>query len=124
MNALRSWTRPRSLRLQVLRLLAVRVVGFGALVATVLIGQMVAVRPSAAPFETTPSALPSWTAADQAGNPDCVPAAAWPAGSPATAVVAHSFSDDLTRRIDFDDAWAANHNATDTDDVWVLGICS
>jgi len=52
-----------------------------------------------------------------------VPSAVWPTGTPADFVVVHSFRTDDHRKIAFDVAWRLNHNDTDVDDVWVIGVC-
>lgn len=125
MEALTTWLQgPRTFRSRLVRLLVVRTAAFGAVVAGILVGQVIPVQPSAAPLEPPPVAIPSWTAADALAHPECVPSAQWPEGSFAPAVVAQGSGDSSSRRIAFDKAWAMNHNATDVDDVWVIGICA
>jgi hypothetical protein len=120
-----SWLRtPRTLRGRLVRLLVVRTAGFAAVVSVLLVGQVIAVRPSSAPFEPSPLAMPAWNSTIAAVYPHCVGADEWPEGTPASAVVAHRFADDTTAKIDFMTAWDQNHNASDVDDVWVLGICA
>ena len=113
----------RTFRSVLLRTLIPRTVGFAALAAALLVGQAMAVNPSSAPIGSLPTPAPVWTAAIQAADPGCVPSAQWPAGKPASAVIAHRFSDGSTDRIAFDTAWSLNHDATESNDVWVLGVC-
>ncbi|MCW2854555.1 MAG: hypothetical protein JWR52_170 [Marmoricola sp.] len=108
---------------RVLRTLIPRVVGFAAISSALLVGQAMAVTPSSAPIDSVPSVAPVWSAAIQAAHPGCVPSAQWPAGKPASAVIAHRFSDDSTDRIAFGTAWALNHDTSESNDVWVLGVC-
>lgn len=121
--ALRRLRTPRTLRGVLLRVLVPRATVFALVVLVLALGRAMAVEPSAAPFEQIPTGLPVWSLAEQAAQPDCVPAAQWPTGKPGSAVVVHRFSDDSTQRLAFDAAWRLNHNATEVDDVWVLGIC-
>lgn len=124
MNALIARSRgPRTLGSVVLRVLVPRALMFAALATVLLVGKVMAVNPSAAPFGDLPSATPTWTAADRAAEPDCVPHADWPEGTPAAEVVVHRFSDRATVRLPFVEAWNLNHNATEVDDLWVLGVC-
>ncbi|MCZ4498062.1 MAG: hypothetical protein JWQ74_615 [Marmoricola sp.] len=114
---------PRTLRHQVLRVLVPRVAGFAAVVFVLLLGKVMAVSPTSAPFEALPTAVPTWSSADRAAEPDCVAAADWPEGTLADEVVVHRFADDSTVRMAFTDAWAANHDVTEVDDLWVLAVC-
>lgn len=114
---------PRTIRSQVAVVLVPRLVVFGALASALLVGNAMALHPSAAPLEQLPEVMPVWTAAERAAHPDCVATADWPAGTPASEVVVHRFSDDRTVRIGFDAAWQENHNQTEVDDVWVLAAC-
>ncbi len=115
---------PRTLGSQVARVLVPRLAIFGALASALLVGNAMALTPSAAPLEQLPDVAPTWSAAVGAGNPGCVPAADWPAGKPGSAVVVHRFSDSSTQRVAFAAAWRVNHNLTEVDDVWVLGVCA
>lgn len=124
MNALTARMRaPRTFGSQVARVLVPRLALFGALSSALLVGNAMSLSPSAAPLEQLPVEVPTWSAAERAAEPDCIPESAWPAGEPAAAVVVHRFDEDRTVRMDFADAWDVNHNQTETDDVWVLGIC-
>jgi hypothetical protein len=114
---------PRTLRGVLLRVLLPRTTAFAMVVLVVMLGRAMAVAPSAAPFEAIPTGEPTWSAAEQAAEPDCVPSADWPTGTPGSAVVVHRFSDDSTQRLPFLTAWRLNHNDTEVDDVWVLGVC-
>ena len=114
---------PRTLRGLVLRVLVPRAAAFAMVVLVLMLGRAMAVNPSAAPFEEIPAGVPSWSAAEQAAEPDCVPSADWPTGKLGSAVVVHRYSDDSTQRLALDLAWDLNHNATEVDDVWVLGVC-
>ncbi len=114
---------PRTLGSHVARVLAPRLVVFGALGAALLVGQVMAVSPSASPWDQTQPRMPTWSASDRAAEPDCVPAAEWPTGKPGAGVVVHRFSDGSVERVPFLDAWRENHNGTEVDDVWVLGVC-
>jgi hypothetical protein len=116
-------TAPRSLSSYVARTLIPRTLLFGSLSAALLVGNAMAVDPLAAPADSAPDALPTWTAEVAAAHPDCVDAHSWPAGRPAEVVVGFSFADDAAEEIPFDSAWARNHNASEADDVWVLGVC-
>lgn len=113
----------RTFRSILLRLLIPRAVGFAAIAAALLVGQAMAVNPSSAPIDSLATPAPVWTPAIQAAHPGCVPSTQWPAGKPASAVIAHRFSDDTTDLIGFDTAWSMNHDATETNDVWVVGVC-
>lgn len=125
MNALIARMRaPRTLRSRVLRVLVPRVVAFLAFSAMLLVGQAMSFSPSAAPLDRLPSVVPTWSAPDRAAEPGCVPVADWPTGTPARAVVVHRFSDERIVRVDFDTAWKVNHNRTEADDLWVLGVCA
>jgi hypothetical protein len=106
-----------------LRTLIPRAVVFAAVAAALLVGQVMAVNPSSAPIDSQSAAVPVWTPAIQAAHPGCVPSAQWPAGKPAASVIAHRFSDDTTERIAFDTAWSLNHDNSESNDVWVLGVC-
>lgn len=124
MNALTARMRaPRTLWSQVVRVLTPRLVIFGALASALLVGNAMSLSPSAAPLDQTPPMMPAWSAADRAAEPDCLPAADWPAGKPGAAVVVHRFSNGSVERVPFLDAWRENHNDSEADDVWVLGVC-
>ena len=79
---------------------------------------------AARPADGSVRALPAWTAADAAANPGCVPSSAWPQGRLAAAVVGYGVADGVARRVDFGRAWELNHNARDSDDLWVVGVCA
>lgn len=124
MNALIARMRaPRTLGSQVVRVLTPRLVVFGALASALLVGNAMSLSPSAAPLDQALPTMPTWSAADRAAEPDCLPAAAWPAGKPGAEVVVHRFGDGSVERVPFLDAWRENHNDTEVDDVWVLGVC-
>lgn len=118
-----TWGKPRTFRALLMRALIPRTIGFAAISAALLVGQAMAVSPSSAPIESLPTVAPIWTPAIAAAHPGCVPSAQWPAGRPAAAVIAHRFSDDTTDRIAFDVAWSLNHDSSESNDVWVLGVC-
>ena len=67
--------------------------------------------------------VPSWSTADTTEHPECTPAEKWPAGDLAAYVVVQAVRDGVHRKITFDRAWRLNHDDTDVDDVWVLGVC-
>ena len=113
----------RSLGSYVARTLLPRTVIFGALSAALLVGNAMSVDPLAAPADSTATALPTWTSEVAAAHPDCVDVAAWPEGRPAETVVAYSFQGQAADEVAFDRAWALNHNASEADDLWVLGVC-
>jgi len=127
--------RPRTFKSFVLRVLVPRALVFGAGATMLLVGQAMAVSPSVGPSgppltepagqpsEQVLAGPPSWTAADAAAYPGCVRSAAWPTGRPAERVVVHSFREDRHRALAFDVAWRLNHNDTEADDVWVVGVC-
>lgn len=115
--------KPRTLTSFLLRVLLPRTVLFGVGAAILGLGQVLAVNPSAALAEDTGVQTPTWTAEDRAAHPECTPASDWPAGAPAEHVVVHSFRDGLHHKVRFDRAWDANHNDTEVDDSWVLGVC-
>lgn len=124
MNALAAGMRaPRTLWSCVARVLVPRLALFGALGSALLVGNAMSLSPSAAPLEQLPDAKPTWSATERAAEPDCLPAADWPSGKPGSEVVVHRFSDGSTQRVDFLRAWRQNHNKTEVDDVWVLGVC-
>lgn len=66
---------------------------------------------------------PSWSTADAREHPECTPAADWPAGRLAPYLVVQAVRDGVHRKLSFDRAWRLNHNSTEVDDVWVLGVC-
>jgi hypothetical protein len=120
-----TWLRtPQTLRGRLVRLLVVRMIAFGTVVSVLLIGQVFTLSPTSAPFESEPSTVPTWNATIAAVYPDCVDAAAWPKGAPASAVVAHRYADGTTAKIDFKTAWDVTHDDSDVNDLWVLGICA
>lgn len=114
---------PRTLTFFLAFIVLPRTVLFGTLAGALLLGQAMAVDPLAAEVDGSPMRIPVWTAADAAAQPGCVSSADWPEGRLADSVVVHSFRDGLNERMAFDAAWRVNHNATETDDVWVVGIC-
>lgn len=115
----------RTFRSFVLRALVPRAAIFAAAAAILGLGHAMALGPSVSASATAGEAVPapSWTQADRAAYPGCMPAGDWPTGRAADHVVVHSFRDDGHLKIAFDDAWRLNHNATEADDVWVLGVC-
>lgn len=124
MNALIARMRaPETLGSQVARVLVPRLAVFGALSASLLLGNAMSLSPTAAPLEQAPFVAPAWSAAERAAAPDCLPAADWPEGKPGSDVVVHRFSDGRVVRVAFSEAWRQNHNHTEVDDVWVLGVC-
>ena len=110
-----------------LRALVPRTVAFVAGTSILVLGQAMAVDPTAHSSGAASSDVvadsPSWTPAGAAAYPGCVPSAAWPAGSPAAFLVVLSFREDDTLKMAFDAAWQANHDDTEADDVWVIGVC-
>lgn len=119
--------RPRTLRSVLVRVVVPRVVGFLAIAAMLGVGQAMALSPSAEsiglPSDHASRSLPAWTAADAQAFPGCRPAAAWPSGTPAAYVVVRRFREDRDVKVAFDVAWDANHDDTEVNDVWVLGVC-
>ncbi len=122
-SAVRRLQQPRSLSSLVLRTMVPRALAFLSLASALLVGNAMAVDPLAAPLDQVPATIPSWTVADAATHPGCTPTASWPEGKLADEVVAFSFRDDAASRLAFDRAWALNHNASESDDVWVIGVC-
>jgi hypothetical protein len=124
MNALiRRLREPRALGPHLLRLLITRSLAFVTVVGVLLLGQMIAVNPTSAPLDPLPSTFPSWTATDQSTYPYCMAEADWPQGKFAPEVIVYQFSDSSTYRIAFAQAWKVNHDQTDVNDLWVIGIC-
>jgi hypothetical protein len=118
--------RARTLTAFMLRALVPRLALFAAAAAVVVAGQWMSPRPSVdtsaiGTDRTLP--LPAWSAVDRAAHPDCIPAAEWVPGRLARGVVVQTVRDSEHRKISFDRAWRRNHNGTDVDDVWVLGLC-
>jgi len=115
----------RTFRSFVLRALVPRAVLFAAAAAILALGHAMALEPSVSASATAgdTAAVPSWTQSDRAAYPACTPAGDWPTGRAADHVVVHSFRDDAHLKIAFDDAWRLNHNTTESDDVWVVGVC-
>jgi hypothetical protein len=110
----------------VLRVLVPRLALFSAASAMVAAGY--AMSPHLSAGASTSGAdragsLPAWSAADEAAHPECTPAGDWPEGKAAPAVVVQVVRDSVHRRLAFDATWRRNHNRTEVDDVWVLGIC-
>ena len=118
--------KPRTLKSLVLRVVVPRLLLFGAVATMLGLGQALAVDPSAqssALPERHASAVPAWQPTDERTFPGCRAMAAWPTGTPAAYLVVHSFRDGRTTRMAFDTAWARNHDDTEVDDVWVIGVC-
>jgi hypothetical protein len=119
--------RPRTFASVVVRVFAPRFAMFGAVVATLVLGQMLgmssALSSSSTPAKEPAHPMPSWTVAETAAYPGCVPLSAWPKGATADFVVVHRFRDGVRTKVRFATAWAANHNGTEVDDLWVLGVC-
>ncbi len=65
------------------------------------------------------AATPQRAVASFAG---CVETARWPKDRPADWVVV-AWPDGRIERMRFDDAWTRGMNTTQTDDVWVIGVC-
>jgi hypothetical protein len=121
-DLLERWRGPRTLGSVMVRVVLVRALLFSSVAAVLLIGNVMAMNPSAA--RTTPTVIaPTWSAADRAEQPGCFPSGTWPSGVPASAVVVYRFSDHATVRVPFGAAWRANHDATEVDDLYVLGVC-
>jgi hypothetical protein len=120
--------RTRTLKRLVLRTVVLRVAGFGVVASVLGLGHAMALQPSADPsaslVDRVADAPPTWTPADVSAFPGCVALAAWPSWKPAPSLVGQSVREDIHRRIGFDRAWRLNHNETETDDVWVLGVCA
>lgn len=118
--------RTRTFRSVVLRALVPRLVVLAALTAALALGHALAVDGAVSADAVVSQqvvAVPSWTMADVASFPGCVPQAVWPSGTPAAAVVVGDGASGH-RRIGFDRAWRLNHNAISADDLWVVGICA
>ena len=110
-----------------LRTVVLRTVAFAAVAAVVALGHVLggnqAARTSALPVEHAVEVPPVWTLADAASNPGCVAVSEWESGRPAPVLVVQRVRDAVHRRIAFDRAWRINHNDTEADDLWVLGVC-
>ena len=119
--------RPRTLRSFLLRIVGPRLVAFFGVATMLGVGQAITVSPSAQstglPPDRAVRVTPAWTALDAKAFPGCRPASEWPQGTPAAYVVVHSYREDRHRTMAFDDAWRANHDGTEADDVWVIGVC-
>lgn len=119
-----SQPKSRTLRSWLLRVLVARIVIFGVTTTILGLARVLSVGLSAQPSADHVAAqMPSWTAADQRAHPRCVPAASWPRGRPAAHLVVYSFRDHVRGKVAFSDAWKRNHNDTEVDDIWVLGMC-
>lgn len=114
---------PRSFGSSLARLLLPRSIAFASLAAALLVGNAMAVDPLAAPADASVSPAPTWSSSVAAANPGCVDAGEWPEGQLADAVVVHDFAQHADLRLAFDRAWDRNHNDTEVDDVWVVGVC-
>jgi hypothetical protein len=107
-----------------LRVLVPRLVVFGVTAAIVGLAHALTVDPTAQPSaHEVPAPMPAWTDADQRAHPRCVPSAAWPEGKPADSVVVYSFRDHTRLEVSFAEAWEINHDETEADDTWVVGVC-
>lgn len=119
--------RARSLRSFVMRVLVPRVAMFGCLAACIALGHVMAMDTSAHATGRGPAEAgmhrPTWHPQYAAEYPGCMPSYAWPAGQLASSLVVYSFRDQVRRRVPFAAAWRANHDATEVDDVWVIGVC-
>jgi hypothetical protein len=124
------FVRPKDSTLKsfLLRRTVPRLVVFGAGAAILALGQVLAVNPSvhysAVPVEQVVAAAPAWDDTDAAAYPECVPSSAWPTGTPAGFLVVRAVREDAHRKMAFDLAWGLNHNHTEVDDVWVVGVCA
>jgi hypothetical protein len=113
-----------TLRSMLLRVLVPRLMMLAVATTTFGLVRLMSVHPTAQPAaEQVPGPMPSWTVADQRAHPRCVPSASWPEGKPADFVLVYRFRDHVRRKVAFADAWTWNHNHTEVDDIWVLGIC-
>ena len=123
MNALiRRWQEPRSFGTLVLHVVVPRALVFASIAAVLLVGNVMRMNPSAA--RLAPTVIePTWSAAARAAEPDCLPSDQWPSGVPGSAVIVHRYSDGETVRVPFMTAWRANHDASEANDLWVLGVC-
>lgn len=110
----------RTLGSLLLRVLVPRVVVFG--VTASILGLVRRLSLERSPQESAEQ-LPAWTVADQHAHPRCVPFASWPEGRPAEFIVACTFRNHVRRKVSFAEAWQRNHDRTEVDDVWVLGVC-
>lgn len=119
------WGRPqqRSLSSYVARALIPRAVLFGAMACALLVGQAMSVDPLASTAGYQPAVRPTWTSADGTANPGCISARAWHAGDVAKSVVAYRSGATRSVQLPFDTAWRLNHDATEVNDVWVVGLC-
>jgi len=118
--------RNRTLTSIVLRALVPRVLVFAVLSSALLLGHgMATVFAPGARTDAVLDApiLPTWTASDAAVHPECTPIRDWPQGTAAPSLVVRDFRAETDRKMDFGLAWRRNHNATEVDDVWVLGAC-
>jgi hypothetical protein len=124
MEALTTWLRgPQTLRGSVLRVLMPRTLLFVTVALAILAGNALSTSASSARLDARPAPAPMWSLSERAAAPDCEPLKSWPHGKPAAEVVVSSAADGKVSRMSFDRAWAANHNATDGDDLWVLAVC-
>jgi hypothetical protein len=124
MEALTTWLRgPQTLWGSVLRVLVPRTALFVTVAAAILAGNALSVSTTSARLDARPAPAPMWSLSERAAAPDCVPLKSWPQGKPAAQVVVSSAATGRVARVSFDRAWAANHNATTADDLWVLAVC-
>ena len=124
MEALTTWLRgPQTLRGSVARVLVPRVLLFVTAGLALLAGNAMSLSATSARLDARPAPAPMWSLAERAADPDCVPLKSWPQGKPAAQVVVSSAADGTVRRVSFARAWAANHNSTQSDDLWVLAVC-
>lgn len=125
MDALTTWLRgPQTLRGSLARVLVPRALLFVTVALALLAGNAMSVSATSARLDAKPAPAPMWSLSDRAAAPDCVPLKSWPAGKPAAQVVVSAAADGAVSRVSFDHAWAANHNASQGDDLWVLAVCS
>lgn len=109
-----------------MRVLLPRVAMFGSLAACLAVGHVMAMNTSAHAAgrgQREAEHRPAWHPGYAAQYPGCVPSYAWPTGQLASSLVVYSYRDHVRRRVPFAAAWHANHNATEVDDVWVIGVC-
>jgi hypothetical protein len=120
-------SRNTTLRSAFVRLLLPRVLALAGFGLALVLGQAMAVTLSANPsHDAPPSApvMPTWTPADAIAHPECTPAEQWPHGRPAPFLVVHDFRAGADRKLAFRRVWRRTHNATEVDDVWVVGVCA
>lgn len=105
------------------RLVVARMVFLVALAVPLVLGQQLAPSWSSQPMVRPIESAPAWSSADSLAFPGCMPTRLWDEDQVPSALVVHRYADERHLRLDLDTVWRINRNATETDDLYVIGSC-